>query len=215
MDESNLEDRSNRGPNVRRRGAVLEDAILDAAWQELEASGYTNLTLDAVAHRAGTSRPVLRRRWPGRQELAVAALAHRLDRVPITVPDLGSVREELAYLLRRLGERSAPLIRVALNIGTELAGSGSTYADFRERLLRQIADPDLFEAVLRRGIERGEVDPEKLTPKVRALPMTLGRHDMLMTSAPPANADLYAMLDQVFLPLVRPSASPERQATPS
>jgi len=50
----------------RRRGAALEAAILDAAWAELVAAGYAGLTMEAVAARAQTSRPVISRRWPDR-----------------------------------------------------------------------------------------------------------------------------------------------------
>ena len=57
----------------RRRGATLEEAILDAAWAELIDHGYAEMTLEAVAKRAGTSRPVLYRRWPSRTKLATAA----------------------------------------------------------------------------------------------------------------------------------------------
>ena len=68
----------------RRRGAALEEALLDAAWSELSERGYDDMTIDAVAVRAGTSRAVLYRRWPNKQELVLAALAHevRKDAVP-------------------------------------------------------------------------------------------------------------------------------------
>jgi len=52
------------GGTTRRRGAELEAALLDAAWDELQAVGYAGLTMEAVADRAGTSRAVLYRRWP-------------------------------------------------------------------------------------------------------------------------------------------------------
>jgi AcrR family transcriptional regulator len=55
--------------NRRRRGTALEDAILDAAWTELIEHGYANLTLESVAKRSGTSRPVLARRWPNRTSI--------------------------------------------------------------------------------------------------------------------------------------------------
>jgi len=42
-------------PARRRRGAALDTAVLDAAWDELRAVGYPRLTLDGVAARAGTS----------------------------------------------------------------------------------------------------------------------------------------------------------------
>lgn len=204
MSESYKGNQVARKPEVRRRGAVLEQAIYDATLQTLETVGYPELTLEAVAQQAGTSRSVLHRRWSGRLELVVAALSYRLNSMPIIVPDLGSVREELVVLGLRLGERSAPLVRVVLSIATELAASGSTYNEFREYLLQHVSAPNVFEEVLQRGVARGELVPEKLTPEVRALPMTLWRHDMIMTSTPPAEETIYAMLDQIFLPLVTP-----------
>jgi AcrR family transcriptional regulator len=47
---------------TRRRGAELEQAILDAAWEQLIAEGYEHFTIDTVAARARTSKPVLYRR---------------------------------------------------------------------------------------------------------------------------------------------------------
>ena len=46
-------------PRQRRRGEDLENALLDAAWQEFKSVGFYDLTIDAVAQRAGTSRAVL------------------------------------------------------------------------------------------------------------------------------------------------------------
>jgi AcrR family transcriptional regulator len=46
----------------RRRGKALEDAVLDAAWSELLDAGYARFTMETVAARAHTSRPVLYRR---------------------------------------------------------------------------------------------------------------------------------------------------------
>src|SRR5882757_6165421 len=60
------------GP-VRRRGAVLEEAILRAAVDELTESGYPGLTMDRVAKRAGTNKNAIYRRWPNRLALGVAA----------------------------------------------------------------------------------------------------------------------------------------------
>jgi len=60
----------------RRRGKALEDAVLDAAWSELLDGGYASFTMEAVAARAHTSRPVLYRRWPNRADLAISDTAH-------------------------------------------------------------------------------------------------------------------------------------------
>src|ERR1700722_992431 len=68
---------SKRPVATRRRGATLEHALLDAAWQELQASGYSKLTMERVAERAGTSRAVIYRRWRSRVELVIAAMRYR------------------------------------------------------------------------------------------------------------------------------------------
>jgi len=72
------------GGRTRRRGAALEAALLDAAWDELQVTGYQAMTMEAVADRAGTSRAVLYRRWPKRAELVVATL-RRHRRLALTV----------------------------------------------------------------------------------------------------------------------------------
>ncbi len=43
----------------RRRGKALEDAVLDAGWSALLDGGYAGFTVEVVAARARTSRPVL------------------------------------------------------------------------------------------------------------------------------------------------------------
>lgn len=70
----------------RRRGPELDEAILQAVWDELSTKGYGGLTLDSVASRAGTSRPVLHRRWKSRSELVMAALARYVALNPISIP---------------------------------------------------------------------------------------------------------------------------------
>ena len=43
---------------TRRRGPALEEALLDAAWQELVEKGYAHFTIEGGADRArGGARP--------------------------------------------------------------------------------------------------------------------------------------------------------------
>ncbi|WP_149359560.1 TetR/AcrR family transcriptional regulator [Lolliginicoccus suaedae] len=63
----------------RPRDRNLDSAILTATLELLAERGYLELSLEEVAHRAGTSRPAIYRRWPGRAPLALAAIADRLD----------------------------------------------------------------------------------------------------------------------------------------
>jgi AcrR family transcriptional regulator len=186
---------------TRRRGRALEDAILIAAWDELAERGYANFTLEAVALRAGTSRPVLCRRWPGRADIAKAAMKHHLSQHPITVPDLGSVREDLAELLRQLSSKRAPTaVTLMLKLSGYFAETKSSFADLRaEFVIREPVDD-----ILQRGIERGEIDPRKLTPRITSLPFDLARHEVMITMAPVPDSVIAEILDEIFLPLVRP-----------
>ena len=75
------------GPGGRPRDPQIDNAVLAATLDVLDEAGYSRLTLEDVARRAGTSRPAIYRRWPGRAPLVLAAIATRLD-VP-SPPDTG------------------------------------------------------------------------------------------------------------------------------
>jgi AcrR family transcriptional regulator len=182
----------------RRRGDALEAAILDAAWAELLEAGYSGFTVEAVARRAGTSRPVLARRWPHRADLAVAALAHYSRINPIEVPDLGNVRAELIFALQTLAERGAStVIKVVLSMNDYFTETHSSLADLRARLIGE----NKFEQLLRRGVARGELDQSRLTPRISSLPLDLLRHEVLMTRKPVSNELIVEIIDTIFLPL--------------
>ena len=59
--------------NGRPRDARIDDAVLGAVADLLLEVGYADLTVAAVAERAGTSRPAVYRRWPTKAELVLAA----------------------------------------------------------------------------------------------------------------------------------------------
>jgi AcrR family transcriptional regulator len=67
--------RSVRGTVGRSRDATIDDRVLAATARQLAASGYEALSVAAVAEEAGTTRQALYRRWPGKAELAAAAVA--------------------------------------------------------------------------------------------------------------------------------------------
>ena len=190
----------------RRLGVRLEDAILDAAWAELVERGYPGLTLEGVAKRADTSRPVLYRRWPSRTALATAALGRHLAQNPIVVPDLGSVRDEICLLLRRMSDRARPdMIRLVFDMQTDLADTHSSLAEMRAHLRAQNVDSDVMQTILGRAIDRGEIAAARLTPRIVSLPTDLARHEVLMTFEPLSDEAIKEIVDEVFLPLVSPT----------
>jgi len=186
--------------NRRRRGTALEDAILDAAWAELTELGYAGMTLESVAKRARTSRPVLARRWPTRTKLATAALARQYKLNPVSVPDMGSVRDELGLLLRHMSNRVRPnLIQLAFDMSRDLADEGSNFSNLRG----EVTDGEPMRTILKRGVDRGEIDPARLTPRNIALPTDLARQEILMTNRPLSDEVIREIVEDVFLTLVR------------
>ncbi|ANJ26146.1 TetR/AcrR family transcriptional regulator [Agromyces aureus] len=189
-------------PNTRRRGEELEAAILEAAWEQL-LTGYPNFTYDAIAKRAQTSKPVLYRRWPSREELLEATLAWRgaHDRLPI--PDTGELRGDLLALLRSANRRPERFLGLlSAQIGGYYDAAGLTPGSLRDRFIG--TGPTALSTVYRRAADRGELDGDRLTPRIAAVPFDLFRMQLFLTLQPLADEELVSIVDEVFLPLVAP-----------
>ncbi|WP_457098671.1 TetR/AcrR family transcriptional regulator [Microbacterium sp. P5_E9] len=192
-------------PARRRRGQELEDAILEAAWQQLVDGGYGNFTVDAVAERAETSRSVVYRRWEHRDTLVSAAIAFGLRRSRVEAADTGSLRGDVIELLRRSSGARAPLAPLlSVMVGTYFSETGVSFADIRAQMLGGGRTHGAMDEIIERAIVRGEIDPARLTSRVRTVAFDLFRHDLLMTLKPLPDADIIEIVDEIFLPLVRP-----------
>lgn len=193
----------------RRRGKTLEDAVLDAAWSELLDGGYARFTMEAVAARAHTSRPVLYRRWTNRADLAIAAIQHILRQHPVNAPDTGNVRDDLIVLLQQFSKNRAAFVVLSFQMSEYFLETNTSLADLRRSVLQ--GSHSQVDAVLARGVERGEIDRSKLTPRIQSLLPDLVRHEFLMTLKPVPNAVITELVDEIFLPLVRPKRAREKK----
>jgi AcrR family transcriptional regulator len=187
---------------LRRHGKELEQAILDAAWEQLIAGGYESFTIEAVAVRARTSKPVLYRRWRTSDELLHAAIRNRGTREQRTLPDTGSLRGDLLELLRAVNAGSNDLAALISGmLGTYYKHTGFTPAELREEFLGNRASR--LRQIIDRAVARGEIDPQRpLTPRIVDLPMALVRHELMMTLEPASEATLEEIVDDIFLPLM-------------
>ena len=186
----------------RRRGADLEEALLEAAWAELTERGYAGLTMESVAARAGTSRPVLARRWDGKNALAIAAIRQQMAKNPLAVPDRGDVRTELLEFLKRASSRAIGIAAAFTMFSSDYFQETSTQPqDLRAALTG--GESSALGPILDRAVKRGEIDSGKLIPPVATLLSDLFRYHAIMTFAPPPPALRAAWVDSVFLPLVR------------
>ena len=192
---------------LRRRGEALEQAILQAAAEELLESGYAGMTMDRVARRAATNKNAIYRRWPHRAALGAAAYRH-LAQARIPVPDTGSLRDDALALLRQANATwSSPRGAVLRDL---LAAVGDDPQLLE--LLREQADGSAMDAAWRtlldRAVARGEAPSEAVHPRVASLPIALLRNEYVLRGNPPVpDAALTEIVDVVFLPLVRGRAS--------
>ena len=186
---------------TRRRGAELEGAILDAAWEQLIAEGYEHFTVDTVAARARTSKPVLYRRWKTREDMLRATVRHRGAADPPAIPDTGTLRGDLLALLTHANTTRNPMAAlVSSMLGSYYNQTGPTPAELRAAFLSQRGSA--VQQVVNRAVERGEIDPDRLTPRIIDLPFDLFRHEMMMTLKVVPDHVLRQIVDDIFIPLV-------------
>ena len=184
----------------RRRGAELEEALLQATWDELAEVGYGALTFDAVAQRAGTSRTVVYRRWATKRELAEAAIMFVGRRDKATAPDTGSLREDMLAVMRHTNEKRIGLMALMIAfLGGYFQETGTAPYDLRRLVLDD--GPTVLDEIIDHAAERGEIDPERLTPRVVAVAFDLFRHEALMRLGPVPDDVMVSIVDEVFLPL--------------
>jgi AcrR family transcriptional regulator len=152
---------SSAGQRHRRASGDVEDAIIAATLELLDEVGFADLTVEAVATRAGAAKTAVYRRWPSKVPLVVDALVRS---GPVwTVPDTGDLRTDLIALGRDLDvraqrsiERILPLAAAYLGPGDDLAVLlRERYFEPRLRAVRQIV-----ERAAARGQVRLDADPE-------------------------------------------------------
>jgi AcrR family transcriptional regulator len=147
----------------RPRDRRIDDSILRATAELLVKLGYSNLTMAAIADRAGTTKTALYRRWSSKAELVHEAA------FPAAPTALVSPSESIAVDVRAMIAAArdvftTPVVRSAL---PGLVADVAVDPGLNARVLRRFGE--LFAAVRLRvseGVERGEVhadvDPDRL-----------------------------------------------------
>ena len=139
----------------RPRSEQADRAIISATLDLFAESGAEGLCIEQVAARAGVGKATIYRRWPGKEDLLLDALAAL--RAPLPEPKGESVRDDLVALLEAMRTESVDPRRVrqfAL-----LLGEGAKFPRLFDRYVETVIEPrrDVFRAVLRRGMATGEL----------------------------------------------------------
>jgi AcrR family transcriptional regulator len=187
-----------KGP--RRRGEVLEEAIMRAALAELTDVGYSGVSMERIANRARTSKAALYRRWPDRAHLIVDAYI-RFVVNDVRIPDTGALRGDVIELLRGIREMvKSPVVMLLHGLLAEAADNGELRKVIREHVAG--VKPWLMRDILDRARVRGEIRLD-VTPRQATVAIDLMRSEVLLRDATISDESIEAIVDEVFLPLVR------------
>ncbi len=117
----------------RPRNPLIDEAVLRAAAELVVEVGYADLTIAAIAERAGTSKPAIYRRWPSKAHLVHEAAFPEGEQ--LSLPDTGALRDDLAEMLRRTSAAFAHPVARALTPGlmAEIAADPALHPALLER----------------------------------------------------------------------------------
>ncbi|MEU4573943.1 TetR/AcrR family transcriptional regulator [Nonomuraea sp. ATR24] len=147
-------------PAGRPRSEKAEKAIVEATLDLIaDGMGISELSIEAIAARAGVGKTTIYRRWSNKEDLVVDALATLKAPLP---PLAGlSVRDDLIALvdvIRLEGGRSTRS-RCIMNV---VMGEADRHPRLTERFFKRAVEPRrrAMEDVLARGVATGELDPD-------------------------------------------------------
>ena len=166
--------------------------------------GYDRATVEAIAHRAGVSKPTIYRRWPGgKEEIVVEAL--RTKRAASAVlPDTGSLRGDLVAMLDAVMLSVDP--QIAGGLISHLRSSEELAKLFREEVVAD--ERRRYDVLLTRALARGEI-AAKPTALFADIAGSVIFSRALIAGEPLDREFLEELVDRVLLPIVNPQPAKE------
>jgi len=122
--------------------------------------GYDRTTVDDVADRAGVGKATVYRRWPSKEDLAVAAM-ESLYSAEMPEPDTGSIASDLAASYRGVltfvnTPEGEAFLRTSIAESVRDDRIAALYRESTER--RELASRATFERAIARGEVREDID---------------------------------------------------------
>lgn len=193
---------------LRKRGAALEEAILAAAYAELSEVGYTQFSVESVAVRARTGKASIYRRWPTRAALMLDAITIHLP-APAQCGFPTEMTDDLTTVdaLRAIaGAISTVLDSPAGDVMRAVKCEAATDPELARAIDDQFQAPRraAMLALLRRGVERGEVRPEAATPLIADVLPAVLTHRIILQREPITAQTITDIMEQVLLPIIEP-----------
>jgi AcrR family transcriptional regulator len=154
-------------PAGRPRSAEAHRAILAAAIDLFVELGYEAMSIEGVASRAGVGKTTIYRRWDSKEDLVVDAIDELI--FDVEPPDTGAVRGDLVEMLVMVQTimTSAPAGELFPRMAAHVASGSPLGRAYLERVIAPRFA--LLQAMLARGVERGELPADVDPELVRAL----------------------------------------------
>lgn len=192
----------------RPRDPKLDEAIIAATLELLADAGYDALTMEAVAARAAVGKATVYRRFPGKEQLVIEAVASLVE-TPERVDGV-SVRDELVALLEVVRRKSDSTL--AGKIFPRLLGASADNPQLMRRYREQVLEPRRrrFLSVLARAVDERLVRPDVELDHAADLLVGPMVYRNLIRNDPPPGPDLAArIVDDVLVALApRPEERP-------
>jgi AcrR family transcriptional regulator len=197
----------------RPRDPRVDAAIVDATLQLLADGGYSSVTMEAVATLAGVGKATLYRRYAGKEQLVIDAVATLSE--PAELVQGAGVRDELVARLEAVRRKSDSSLagKIFPRLVSASAENPELMRDYRRQVLlpRRLA----FAAALRRGVDEGLVRPD--VDLDHAVDLLIGPmvYRNLIRNDPPPGPELAArVVDDVLVALAPRSPRPGTTARP-
>ncbi len=160
-------------PRQDRRNPQSHQAILQATLDLVQDIGYTRLTIEGIAAKAGVGKSTIYRWWRSKGELVIEALADVLEAQPL--PDSGDTRTDLMAIVHQ---------------GVALYSDGTGARTIIAGLVGDIHhDPELATALRERFIH-----PRRASNR-EAIARAIERGDL------PADTDIELLIDNLVAPI--------------
>jgi len=178
----------------RPRDPQTRQAILDAALALVAEVGYDRTTVDAIATKAGVSKPTLYRRWPhGKPELVADAIRERHAETS-QIPDTGTLRGDLLALVAIQTGQLLDDIHLACGLLTAMRTS--------PELAHVMQDHVIAEERARFGEVLARARVEQASPLIADVAGALIFTRVTITGEPVDRAFAEELVDNVLLPIL-------------
>jgi AcrR family transcriptional regulator len=162
-DAAGTREDAGRASRGRPRSEAADRAIFEAVIA-LIAGGesFANLSVEAIAARAGVGKATIYRRWPNKEALLLDAFGRNAP--PLPEPPGRSLREDLILIAVCVAQSRSPGPERLFNARgyAALLTEGQRNPDFMRRYKTEVVEPRrrILQNVLRRAQERGELRKE-------------------------------------------------------